>query len=199
MRTDFDPILGVPLSAPMADAPVRPGICLSAPTRGRQRTRKALEQAELRFVVRVVQDGGIGPWRALSGARFTTGLRSFTRQGRLSRGCTADLLVALADRPTRDRCWLHLESDPDPRWPAFWLHLSRRALPPFRAEPLFLLAWSAWRLRDGRLAAAAADAVIAEDRNHRAAVMLRAMLRGGLEPAQLPSLSSCSGISAGAL
>ena len=193
MRTDPDPILRDPIDALTTDNG-RPGrartdISLVAPTHGRRRTQQALEQAELQFVTRVVNDGGIGPWRALTDQRFALAQATFLRQGRLSRAGAAGLVVALADQPIRDRCWLAVESAPAPHWSAFWLYLSRRALPPFRVEPLFLLAWSAWRRGDLRLAVAAADAVVAEDCDHRGGVMLRAMLRDGLAPAQVPSLA----------
>jgi Domain of unknown function (DUF4192) len=100
--------------------------------------------------------------------------------------------VARADWMTRDRCWRVVEADPDPGWPEFWLHLSRRALPPYRSEPLFLLGWSAWRLGDVRLARAAADAALAEDAGHRGAQMLLAILGLGLDPGSVPSLAGAS-------
>ena len=89
----------------------------------------------------------------------------------------------------RDRCWMLVESCPDPAWTEFWLHLVRRALPPYRAEPLFLLAWSAWRQRDRRLAVQAVDAALGADPRHTAATMLRTALRAGLDPSRLPSLA----------
>jgi hypothetical protein len=170
----------------------------AVPTRGRGRTQRALEEAELRFVGRVVSDGGIGPWRAAADMRLSTARATFTRHGRLSRGVAAGLVVALADRPTRDRCWQAIESQSDPGWSAFWLYVSRRALPPYRAEPLFLLAWSAWRLGDVRLARAATGEALTEDPAHRAAVMLLAMLKVGVEPGRLPPLVDRSVTVAGA-
>jgi hypothetical protein len=149
-----------------------------------------VERAELQFVMRVVSDGGIRPWRALTELRFAAARRAFARQGRLSRGETATLLVALIDLPTRDRCWLQVESHPDPGWPAFWRYLSRRAPRPYRVEPLFLLAWSAWRLGELPVALAAAEATAAEDPHHRGAVMLRSLLVAGLEPDLVPSLAA---------
>jgi hypothetical protein len=153
------------------------------------RTRRALDEAELQLVTRVVADGGIGPWRTAADERFRTALTSFARHGRLSRRVAAGLVVALADQQTRNRCWRVVDSRNDADWPAFWLHLSRRALPPYRAEPLFLLAWSAWRLGDIRLARTAADDVLAEDPGHRAAAMLLALLWLGAHPGCLPSLA----------
>jgi Domain of unknown function (DUF4192) len=165
----------------------------AVPTRGRRRAQQALEDAELRFVARVVADGDIGPWRAAAEPRLRAARESFARYGRLARGVGATLVVALADQPTRDRCWRAIESQPDPGWPDFWLHVSRRALPPYRAEPLFLLAWSAWRLDDVRLARAAAGEALTEDPGHRAAAMLLAMLDAGVRPGRLPSLADRPG------
>ncbi len=97
--------------------------------------------------------------------------------------------MTLADQPTRDRCWRIVDSRIDADWPAFWRHLCRRALPPYRTEPLFLLAWSLWRLGDVGLAHAVADDVLRQDPGHRAAAMLLALLRLGVEPGHLPSLT----------
>jgi hypothetical protein len=68
------------------------------------------------------------------------------------------------------------------------MQLSRQALPPYGSEPLFLLAWSAWRRGDVRLAHSAAEAALAQDPGHRAAVMLLALLSLNLESGRLPSL-----------
>ena len=162
------------------------------------RTRRALDEAELQFVARVVADGGIGPWRTAADQRFRTALTTFARHGRLSRRVAAGLVVALADQPTRDRCWRVVESRNDAEWPAFWRQLSRRALPPYRAEPLFLLGWSAWRRGDVRLARNAADEVLRQDPGHRAAAMLLALLWLGVRPGSLPSLAVRSVTPAGA-
>ena len=153
------------------------------------RTRKALDEAESQFVARVVADGGIGAWRAATDQRLRTALATFARHGRLSRRVTASLIVALADQPIRDRSWRMAESRIDVDWPAFWQQLCHRALPPYRTEPLFLLAWSAWRVGDVRLARAAVEEVLRQDPGHRAAAMLLALLWIGVEPGHLPSLT----------
>ena len=142
--------------------------------------------------------GGIGPWRAAAELRLPAALETFARRGRLPRRVAADLIVALVDRPTRDRCWRVVEWRTDPDWRTFWLHVSRRALPPYRTEPLFLLAWSAWRLGDVRLARAAADDVLAQDPGHRAATLLAALLWLEVEPGRLPSLADRPAASASA-
>ena len=163
------------------------------------RTLRTLEEAERRFVVQVASDGGIGPWRAAADQRLRTALDAFTRRRRPSRRDAADLIVALVDEPSRDRCWRAIDSRTDVDWRRFWVHLSRRALPPYRTEPLFLFAWSAWRVGDFGLARPAVDDVLADDPGHRAAGMLLALLSRGVEPSRLPSLgirpTSCAGVS----
>jgi Domain of unknown function (DUF4192) len=162
---------------------------LGVPVGRRSRVARALEQAETRFVARVVQDGGLEPWRRLTQARFPAARRSLARTGRLSQGETAALVVALVDAVTRDRCWARIEADRDPMWITFWLHLARHALPPYRAEPLFLLAWTAWRSGDSGLARRAVDAVLVEEPGHVATGMLVTLLRTGIHPSDLPTLS----------
>lgn len=155
----------------------------------RVRLSRALEQAETLFVSRVAEDGGIDPWRRLTEVRFQHARRRLARAGRLSSGDSAALIVALVDVVMRDRCWLQVESDRDPVWAGFWLYLARRALPPYRAEPLFLLAWSAWRSGDPGLACRAVDAALAEEPGHVAATMLATLMRTGVDPSALPALS----------
>jgi hypothetical protein len=162
---------------------------LAIPAGRRVRVRRALERAEMLFVARVAQDGGIAAWRRSTEVRFLEARRRFTRTGRISRGDTAALAVALVDGVLRDRCWVHVESDRDPTWIAFWLYVARRALPPYRAEPLFLLAWSAWRSGEPPLARRAVDAVLVEEPGHVAAVLLTRLLHSGIQPIVLPSLS----------
>ena len=151
--------------------------------------RRDLERAELLLVARVVQDGGIGPWRKHA-EDCVQAARQRASGMRLSRTETAALVVALADERVRDGCWLQVEADPvDPTWIRLWSHLVRHALPPFRAEPLFLLAWSAWRLGDCTLARTAADAALREEPRHGAAAKLDVLLTAAVTPDRLRSLS----------
>lgn len=166
-----------------------PARASGVPLGRRVRLSRALEQAETLFVARVAQDGGIDPWRRLTEARFLHARRRLARAGRLSSADSAALIVALVDVVMRDRCWLQVESDRDPVWTGIWLHLARRALPPYRAEPLFLLAWSAWRSGDPGLARRAVDAALIEEPGHVAATMLATLLRTGADPSVLPALS----------
>jgi hypothetical protein len=151
---------------------------LAAPAAAR-RLSADLNRAEQRLVVEVVRSGGIGPWRRAAQSRFLAA-RTAVRARRLSRAETAGLVVALVDLPTRDRCWQRVERDGPHEWVALWQHLVRHALPPFRAEALFLLAWSQWRRGDVSSARAAADVLLAEDPTHRAGGMVALMLRAGV-------------------
>ncbi|HEX6756331.1 MAG TPA: DUF4192 family protein [Mycobacteriales bacterium] len=143
------------------------------------RLRADLHRAEQRFVADVVRTGGIGPWREQVGRRFEAA-QAAAGARRLSRAETASLVVALIDRPTRDRCWLRVEHDGPASWLPLWHHLVRHALPPFRGEALFLLGWSCWRHGRDTLATAAVDALLAEEPAHRAGGMLAILLGAGV-------------------
>jgi hypothetical protein len=152
------------------------------------RLRAGLHRAEQRFVAEVVRDGGIGPWRERVASRLATA-RDTVRAGRLSRAETASLVVALIDRPTRDRCWERIECDGAEEWLPLWRHLVRQALPPYRVEVLFLLAWSSWRRGSRALALTAVHAVLAEDPAHRAGGMLASLLRAGVPSSSVAPLA----------
>ena len=141
------------------------------------------------FVARVVQDGGVGPWRLHVRERILAAHSTLERGGRIARTETADLVVSLLDQHVRDWCWLQVEAAPGPTWTALWLHLVRHALSPFRVEPLFLLGWTAWRSYDATLSRTATAAARAEDPAHDAARMLEELLDRYVDPADLPSLA----------
>lgn len=143
------------------------------------RLRADLIRAEERFVADVVRSGGIGPWRERLNDRFAAA-RSAAGSRRLSRAETASLVVALVDLPTRDRCWQRVEHDGPEAWLPLWRHLVRHALPPFRVEALFLLAWSCWRAGANATARAATEVLLAEDPAHRAGGLLAVLLRAGV-------------------
>lgn len=166
-----------------------PGDDLAVPNRLKARVQRQLERAEVLLVGQVVRDGGMAIWRSQAEERFRVARRTCTR-GRIARTEAVALVVALLDLPVRDQCWLLVEEDPDPEWVTLWTHLVRHALPPFRAEPLFLLAWTGWRLGDVPLAARAVEAARVEEPEHRAATMLAGILAGGLASAELPSLAN---------
>ena len=162
------------------------------------RTRKALDEAELQFVARVVADGGIGPWRAAADQRLRTAFATFARHGRLSAsghresrrgaGGPADPGSLLAGGRVADRRGLAgVLAAPVPPGTAA---VPGRAAVPARVERL--------ALGDVRLARAAADDVLTQDPGHRAAAMLLALLWLGVEPGHLPSLTVRSVTPAGA-
>lgn len=143
------------------------------------RLRASLHRADQRFVAEVVRDGGIGPWREELDGRFLAA-RTALRQCRLSSAETASLVVALTDLPTRDRCWARVETDGPGDWLPLWRHLLRHALPPYRAEVLFLFAWTAWRQGSGVSASTAVGVLLAEEPAHRAGGMLATLLHAGV-------------------
>lgn len=169
-----------------------PGHGLAVPNRRKARVQRQLERAEVLLVGQVVRDGGMTTWRGQAEERFRVARRTCTR-GRIARTEAVALVVALLDLPVRDQCWLSVEEDPDPEWVMLWMHLVQHALPPFRAEPLFLLAWTAWRLGDVPLAVRAVEAARVEEPEHRAAAMLAGILAGGVASAELPSLADRTG------
>lgn len=174
-----------------------PGDDLAVPNRRKARVQRQLERAEVLLVGQVVREGGMTTWRGQAEERFRVARRTSAR-GRIARTEAVALVVALLDLPVRDQCWLLVEEDPDPEWVTLWTHLVQHALPPFRAEPLFLLAWSAWRLGDVSLAVRAVEAARVEEPEHGAAAMLSGILAGGMESAELPSLADRAGPGRGA-
>jgi Domain of unknown function (DUF4192) len=160
-----------------------------APTVGR--LRRELDRAEQRFVGRVAAAGGIVAWRAEVSTDLAAA-RAGSPSGR-SRSRSARLVVALLDGVVRDRGWLAVERGGPaglPGWADLWRHLARHALPPYRAEPLYLLAWTVWRSGD-RVTAGLVNAMVAgEDPAHRAAALLDQVLRLRLDPRRVPPLST---------
>jgi hypothetical protein len=168
------------------DIRLRPGRLpateLAVPNRRKRRVRKLVERAEVLFVRQVVQDGGIASWRRQVQARVRAA-RDACVEGRVASTETAALVVALVDVPVRDACAWLVADEPDRSWVTLWLHLVRHAPPPFRAEPLFLLGWTAWRLGDLPLAAAAVAEARREEPGHRASVLLAQLLAADHPPA----------------
>jgi hypothetical protein len=157
-----------------------------------------LERAERDFVAEVVDDGGIDPWRRRVEGRFASARDALAAAG-LSRAEAAALVVALVDQVVRDRAWQQVDADPDRGWLALWSQLARRALPPYRTEPLFLLAWTAWRLGEQATAGAALGCARVQDPGHRASAMLGRMLDLGTDPRRLPPLAGDASLLDGAI
>ena len=161
--------------------PGRRTVDLTVPNGRKTRVRLLTERAEVLFVREVVRDGGIVPWRERAASRLTAARDAYA-QGRLARTETAALVVALVDRSVRDVAARLVADAPDPTWADLWLHLARHALPPFQAEPLFLLGWTAWRLGDRPLAAHAVAEARRQDPAHRPAALLAALIATGADP-----------------
>lgn len=153
-----------------------PALDLAPGAAGVDRLRRALERAEIDFVAAVVADGGIEPWRRRVEGRFRAARDALGRSG-VSRAESAALAVALVDGPVRDRCCRLVDTDPDHRWLALWRHLADRTLPPYRTEPLFLLAWTAWRRGDVAAARSAAGRAQLQEPGHKPSALLAAVLR----------------------
>ena len=151
---------------------------------GVHRLRRALERAELDFVAAVVADGGIDPWRRRVDGRFRSARDALGRSG-VSRAESAALVVALLDHAVRDRCCRQVDADPDPRWMGLWRHLASRALPPYRTEPLFLLAWTAWRRGDVATARVALGCARVQEPGHQASDLLGRLLWAGADSGRL--------------
>jgi hypothetical protein len=158
---------------------------LGIPAGTKDRISRLTERAEVLFVRQVVRDGGIAGWRRDVEQRVLRARRACAA-GRVARTETAALVVALVDEPLRDLCCHLVDRDPDPTWAALWLHLVRHAPTPYRAEPLFLLGWTAWRLGDVPLARTAVGAARAEEPDHQAAVLLSRLLGGGFPAGEIP-------------
>lgn len=154
---------------------------LAPGTAGVDRRRRALERAESDFVAAVVADGGIDPWRRRVEVRFRAARDALDRSGGVgvSRAESAALAVALVDRVVRGRCCQAVVDDPDHRWSPLWRHLADRALPPFRTEALFMLAWTAWCRGDLVAAQTAVGAAQREEPGHPGSILLAAVLRTG--------------------
>jgi len=160
---------------------------LVPPAPAADRLRRELDRAEQRFVARVAGAGGIAAWRADMAGAFAAARPAPPA----SRARSAGLVVALLDGVVRDRCWLAVEQgDPVdlPGWTDLWRHLARHALRPYRAEPLFLLAWTLWRSGDRVTAGLVTAMVGREDPTHRAGGMLAEVVRLRLDPARVSPL-----------
>jgi hypothetical protein len=100
---------------------------------------------------------------------------------------TARFGVALADHLVRDAIWLAIDEGlVDAQ--DLMLHLARTLPAPYRAAPLFLFAWKAWREGNGALAAMAVERTLQADPNYSAAELLSAALARGVDPRRMPTL-----------
>jgi hypothetical protein len=72
---------------------------------------------------------------------------------------------------------------------SLWAELARALPPPWRAEALVLLAFSAYVRGDGPLTGVALDAALCCDPEHRMAGMLDTALQSGMRPEQIRELA----------
>lgn len=105
--------------------------------------------------------------------------------------------VALQSYGVRDAVWLAVD---DGRLGGIelWVNLARRLPAPYRAAPLFLAGWRAFRDGNGALAGIAADLALQSDPGYSAADLLRAALAHGVDPRTLPTLRTISPPNGGA-
>jgi hypothetical protein len=95
--------------------------------------------------------------------------------------------TALRRLAVRDSLWVGIDEQ-RLTGDALWWHLARALPDPYRAAPLFLIAWTAWRSGSGALAAMAAERAIAADSDYSAADLLLAALSNGVDPRAMPRI-----------
>ncbi|KWX22916.1 hypothetical protein AFM11_17760 [Mycolicibacterium wolinskyi] len=108
--------------------------------------------------------------------------------------CPADaqlarLAVALTDPQVRDTLYALAVGERAGQAESLWVELSRALPPPWRAEALVLLAFSAYVRGDGPLAGISLDAALRCVPDHRMAGMLDRALRSGMRPDQIRELA----------
>jgi Domain of unknown function (DUF4192) len=158
---------------------------------------KALERAEAALVLVAERREGMPAWRAATRERFRRAVRRARGAsqldgpgpGWLTDQDVARLLVGLADIGGRDACWRDLDLRCSPEGFAVCWQLARRSVPPYRAAPLFLLGWAAWRRGDGALARIAALEALDAEPGYDAARLLLVVLDHGIDPNGLPKLA----------
>lgn len=165
-----------------------------ASSRSRSAVARAVARAAGEMARRAERDGGIEPWREASQARLRAALDRVLADGTsswLSDAATARILVGLADIAVRDVGWLWMEEGAG-RCPAgleLWRWLAQRAPSAYRAAPLFLAGWAAWREGAGALARIAVERALEIDPDYSAARLLDQALVQGLDPRSTPLLS----------
>lgn len=100
----------------------------------------------------------------------------------------AALAAALTDLQVRDALLGVAISEKADAGESLWALLARTLPPPWRAEALAMLAFSAYTRGDGPLAGVALDAALRCDRTHRMAGMLDSALKSGMRPEQIREL-----------
>ncbi|WP_019969319.1 DUF4192 domain-containing protein [Mycobacterium sp. 141] len=101
----------------------------------------------------------------------------------------ARIAVALTDPRVRDTLYALAVGDSAGAAEALWAELARALPPPWRAEALALLAFSAYVRGDGPLTGVSLDAALDCQPDHRMAGMLDTALQSGMRPDQIRELA----------
>ena len=104
----------------------------------------------------------------------------------------ARMACALTDIRVRDTLYGLAVGENAAQAESLWAALSRAVPNPWRAEPLVLLAFSAYSRGDGPLAGIALEAALRCDPAHRMAGMLDTALQSGLRPERIRELAVSS-------
>lgn len=141
-----------------------------------------LEQEEHEVVAAVLAAGSQRRERSVKRAIFAAARASDEpRWSGLDDLEVARFGVALSGERVRDAVWFAIDEDRLDGQP-LWRALATRLPPPYRAGPLLLLGWWAWRHGDGALARIAAERALAADPEFTSADLLTAALTYGLNP-----------------
>ncbi|ORA28227.1 DUF4192 domain-containing protein [Mycobacterium aquaticum] len=106
-----------------------------------------------------------------------------------SDGEMARIAVSLTDPQVRDTLYALAVGDSAGPAESLWAELARALPPPWRAEALVLLAFSAYVRGDGPLTGVSLDAALDCDPEHRMAGMLDTALQSGMRPEQVRELA----------
>jgi Domain of unknown function (DUF4192) len=101
----------------------------------------------------------------------------------------AELGCALTDPQVRDALYALAVGERAGDAESLWALLARTLPPPWRAEALALLAFSAYARGDGPLAGVSLDAALRCDPDHRMAGMLDQALQSGMRPERIRELA----------
>jgi hypothetical protein len=147
-----------------------------------------IEPAEHDAVSAVLAGGSQRHDRAVKRATFAAARASGEARWRAPADAeVARFGVALNGLAVRDSVWMAVDDDRlDGR--ELWRNLATRLPAPYRAGPLFLLGWRAWRHGDGATARIAAERAIEADPGYSAADMLLAALNCAVDPRRMRKL-----------
>lgn len=160
---------------------------VAAPDRAAlERSLAPLPEAERRgvreAVDRLVQRGAL-PSRDQVRALWAEGIAAQLEGEKAIRDDdAATMLLGLADDAIRDECCGWADTPTVGAARALARQLARRAGPPWDVTPYALLAWFAWRSGEGAQARIAVDRALASDPDYRFALLLEAVLDGGVDP-----------------